>query len=89
MAISKKQPLTPVDLRKRLGMTQEQAAKAIGIRPATLSGWETGRAPRIAPSLVKKMMEVYKCSLDDLIEAFEGDVTPPSLNYNYNKEEQV
>jgi len=87
MAISKKQPLTPVDLRKRLGMTQEQATKAIGIRPATLSSWETGRIPRMSPSLIKKMMEVYNCSLDDLIEAFEGGVTPSSLNYN--KEEQT
>jgi len=41
----------------------------------------------MAPSLVRKMMEVYNCSLDDLIEAFEGGVTPSSLNYN--KEEQT
>lgn len=53
-------------------MTQEQAARALGIRPATLSSWETGRVPRMAPSLMKKMMQVYECSLDDLIEAFEG-----------------
>lgn len=53
-------------------MTQEQAAKALGIRPATLSSWETGRIPRMAPSLIKKMMQIYDCSLDDLIEAFES-----------------
>jgi transcriptional regulator with XRE-family HTH domain len=88
MAISKKQALTPVDLRKRLGMTQEQAAKAIGIRPATLSSWETGRIPRMSPSFIKKMMEIYNCSLDDLIEAFEDGVTASSLD-THNKEEQA
>lgn len=72
--------VTAVDLRKRLGMTQEQAAKLIGIRPATLSGWETGRTPRMAPSLVKRMMEVYQCTLDELIQAFEGGVDASSLD---------
>lgn len=75
----KTQRLTPVILRKRLGLTQEQTARAIGVRPATLSNWEAGHAPRVTPSLIKKMMEVYNCSLDDLIEAFErGDLARSS-----------
>ncbi|MCC3506245.1 MAG: helix-turn-helix transcriptional regulator [Microcoleus sp. PH2017_20_SFW_D_A] len=59
-------------------MTQEQAARALGIRPATLSSWETGRTPRMAPSLIKKMMQIYDCSLDDLIEAFESKASVDS-----------
>ncbi len=73
--VEKKQQrvLTPVNLRKNLGLTQKQVAELLGIREATLSNWETGKVPHIPPSKIKRMMEVYQCDIDALIEAFEGN----------------
>ncbi|MEZ2283175.1 helix-turn-helix domain-containing protein [Microcoleus sp.] len=68
----KKQQVTPVELRKKLGLTQREAAKKLGIRESTLSNWETGKVPHVPPSVIKKMMELYGCTLDELIEIFEG-----------------
>lgn len=64
--------LTPVSLRKRVGLTQRQVAQALNVREATVSEWERGlSAPRLR--LVRQMLNVYQCSLDELIEAFEPD----------------
>ncbi|MCC3459770.1 MAG: XRE family transcriptional regulator [Oscillatoriales cyanobacterium] len=73
--VEKKQQgaLSPVDLRKKLGLTQKQVAELLGIREATLSNWETGKVPHIPPSKIKRMMEVYQCDIDILIDAFEGN----------------
>lgn len=69
----KKQPvITPVERRKQLGLTQREAAKILGVREATLSNWETGKVPHVPPSTIKKMLELYNCTLDELIEMFEG-----------------
>jgi transcriptional regulator with XRE-family HTH domain len=66
--------LTPVLLRKRIPkLTQRRVAVALDVRESTVSEWERGISkPHLLPSQLKKMMEVYKCDLDDIIEAFEG-----------------
>jgi len=66
--------LTPVLLRKRIPrLTQRKVAVALDVREATVSEWERGISkPHLLPSQLKKMMEVYKCDLDELIEAFES-----------------
>jgi transcriptional regulator with XRE-family HTH domain len=68
-----KEKLTPMLLRNRAGLTQRQVAQALDVREATVSEWERGfYTPRVYPSQIKRMLEVYKCDLDELIEAFEG-----------------
>lgn len=64
--------LTPMKLRHRVGLTQQDVAFALKVRPATISDWERGlRVPNLPPSKIKLMLEVYQCTLDELIEAFE------------------
>lgn len=63
-------------LRKRAGLSQRQVAQAIDVQTQTVGRWEQGVTPRLTPSQVKKLLELFDCSLDDLIEAFEGVSTP-------------
>lgn len=64
---------TPVNLRKRTGLTQRQIARALDVRESTVSEWERGiSVPHLPLSKVRQMLEVYQCSLDELIEAFES-----------------
>lgn len=65
-------PLTPMTLRKRAGLTQRQVAQALDIREQTVSAWERGGVPHLPPSKIKRMCEIYRCTIDELIEAFEN-----------------
>jgi transcriptional regulator with XRE-family HTH domain len=67
----KKEPLTPMSLRKRAGLSQRQVAQALDVQTQTIGSWEKGGVPHLPPSKIKKLCEVLNCSLDDLIEAFE------------------
>ena len=70
---SQENRVTPVDLRKRAGLTQRQVARFLDIRETAVSEWERKLSiPRLQPSKIKKMMEIYGCTIDELIEAFEG-----------------
>ncbi len=65
--------LTPVALRQRTGLTQVQFAISIGRSPSTIAKWEAGTVlPKGTPSEIKRLCEAYRCTLDELIEAFEG-----------------
>lgn len=77
---NQKEPLTPMSLRKRVGLTQREVAQRLDIRSQTVGGWEKGGVPHLPPSKMKKLCEVYNCTLDDLIEAFEGASTASSEN---------
>jgi transcriptional regulator with XRE-family HTH domain len=70
--------LTPADLRQRTGLTQVQFAALIGKSPSAVTKWEARSSlPRGTPSEIKRLCEAYKCTLDELIEAFEGiDIEP-------------
>ncbi|NEQ31330.1 MAG: helix-turn-helix domain-containing protein [Leptolyngbya sp. SIO4C5] len=64
--------LTPVELRQRIGLTQVQLAIAIGKSPSTIAKWEARAVvPKGTPSEIKRLCEIYCCTLDQLIEAFE------------------
>ncbi|AFY43643.1 helix-turn-helix transcriptional regulator [Nostoc sp. PCC 7107] len=67
----KREPLTPMSLRKRVGLTQRKVAQELDIRSQTVGDWEKGGVPHLTPSKMKRLCEIYQCSLDDLIEAFE------------------
>lgn len=65
--------ITPVSLRKRAKLTQRKLAEALDVRQGTISDWERGLAiPHLRPSQIKVMMVQLKCSLDELIEAYES-----------------
>lgn len=63
-------------LRKRAKLTQRQVAQALDVRESTVSEWERRISlPHLIPSKMKKLLEIYQCSLDDLIEVFESPVS--------------
>lgn len=69
----------PVQLRKRRNLTQRQVAQALDVRVQTVIAWEKGGViPHLPPSKTKKMMEIYQCSIDELIDAFERDALTPA-----------
>lgn len=52
--------------RERLGYTQEEAAKLMGVTADTLGNYERGKTYPDIPAL-RKIEEVYKVSYDNLI----------------------
>lgn len=65
--------ITLVELRKHAGLTQRQVAEALGVTVTTISSWETGlKEPRLDFVQTKKLMELYRCSIDDLANALES-----------------
>ncbi|WP_199312559.1 helix-turn-helix domain-containing protein [Microcoleus sp. FACHB-672] len=75
-----------MNLRKKAGLTQRAIAVALDVRESTISEWERGLStPHLRPSQVKKMLEVYQCSLDELIEAFEGQEAEAEAQTNGNE----
>ncbi len=66
------QSLTPMHLREGAGLTKIQLAIELGLSVRTINDWEQKRSqPKLVPSQLKRMMSVYQCTLDRLIEAFE------------------
>lgn len=67
------EPLTPMKLRERAGVTQRQVAIALDKTTTTVSHWETRRkSPELHPSEVLQLQRLYQCTIDDLLEAFGG-----------------
>lgn len=57
-----------VSLRKKTGLTQELAAKKLGVCQSTVSMWESGASkPRI--EMLKKIATVYNCDITQLLES--------------------
>ncbi|WP_373542875.1 hypothetical protein [Chamaesiphon sp.] len=64
--------VTPMHLREGAGLTKIQLAIELGLSVRTIDNWEQKRSqPKLVPSQLKRMMSVYQCTLDRLIEAFE------------------
>ncbi|WGV25986.1 helix-turn-helix domain-containing protein [Halotia branconii] len=73
-----KKTLTPMELRKRVGLTQRQVAIALDKKVATISDWERGvTRPRLTFSETKMLMAIFECTLDELIEAYEREKVQP------------
>jgi DNA-binding XRE family transcriptional regulator len=63
--------VTPIDLREVAGLTKIQLAAQLGVSIKTINNWEQRRSqPKLIPSQLKQMMDVYQCTLDELIAAF-------------------
>lgn len=61
-----------VRLRINAGLTQRQVAEALGVTETTIRNWESGlREPKPTFSVTQKLMELYNCSISDLVEAVE------------------
>lgn len=70
-------------LRKRAGLSQEEAAKLLGIARTTLIRYEN-ESPRLPISIFIQMMEIYDCDVFDILHvhtpmAFEPDISPYQL----------
>ena len=58
------------DLRLRSGKRAENIAVELDIAISTVRNWDQLKSvPRMTPTGFKRLMEVYGCSLDELIEA--------------------
>lgn len=56
-------------IRQAKGMTQEELARAMGVKRTAVAMWETGAsAPRV--SMIPKLAAVLECTVDDL---FRGE----------------
>lgn len=55
-------------LREELGLTQEQLANRVGVRQATISNLETGRASRISFKVLFKLASGLGVGPRDLFE---------------------
>ena len=68
-----KSQVTPMKLRDRAGLTQRQVSVALDKRQGTISDWERGvTSPRLTLKEVRELTQLYNCTLDELIEAFEN-----------------
>lgn len=55
------------ELREKAGLTQKQAAAALGVDQSSISFWETGaNNPRV--SMLPKIAALYGCTVDKLLE---------------------
>ena len=52
--------------RTNVGLTQKAAAKELEVSNKTLGEWEKGRSFPNADK-IKRILDVYKCSYDDII----------------------
>lgn len=67
------QPLTLMAVREKAKMTQKQWAELLGVTISTVSNWERGvQVPRLTFWQVRQIMAVSGCSIDELVDAFNG-----------------
>lgn len=58
------------ELRLRSGKRAEEIAVEVGVSVSTVRNWDQlVTAPRMTASGFKKLMDVYGCSFDELLEA--------------------
>ena len=57
--------------RSKAGMSQAAVAEKLGIAPAAVSQWETGKTSPRTPMLLK-VANLYGCTTDELLASTEG-----------------
>lgn len=58
------------ELRERVGKTAQQVASELDVALSTVNNWDQLKyPPRMTASGFTKLMTVYKCSLEELVEA--------------------
>jgi transcriptional regulator with XRE-family HTH domain len=77
-----------MQLRRNVGLTQEQVAFALGVATSSVRRWEKkGDVPHLPLNKVKLLADLYQCSLDDLVAAYVpidniDDIESSNLNGN-------
>ena len=60
-----------MELRKKAGLTQRQVAEKLGITVGAVARWEQGiRIPLIYLDQVETLLNLYQCSISDLVAAY-------------------
>ena len=77
-------------LRRKAQLTQRQLAEILDVTIKTVSAWERGEhEPRLTLTQTTKLMEVFQCSLDELILVThkESDTDPeePRLTFTQTR----
>lgn len=67
--------LTIKAARQIAGLSQEAAAKELGVVRATLTYWETG-STRFSPAMLRAMCKLYQVKPEDLAYDDESDDQP-------------
>lgn len=70
-----------IELRREMGLTQEEFAKAVGIKRPTIGNWETGFRERPGLKYLERLADYFGVSIDYLmgrsdirnIESFPAD----------------
>lgn len=58
------------DLRLRSGKRAEEIAVELGVAVSTVRNWDQLKTvPRMTPTGFQKLMEVYNCTFEELIQA--------------------
>lgn len=58
------------ELRLRVGKRAEEIAVELGVAISTIRNWEQMRnVPRMTPMGFKKLMKVYNCTFEELLQA--------------------
>ncbi|MBW4598919.1 MAG: helix-turn-helix domain-containing protein [Calothrix sp. FI2-JRJ7] len=58
------------ELRLRTGKRAEEIAVELGVAISTIRNWEQFKtSPRMTPMGIKKLMQVYRCTFEELVEA--------------------
>jgi len=66
------EPLSPAELRERVGLTQRQVAVAMNKRESTISDWERGISkPRLSFTETLRLARLYQCSVETLAIVFD------------------
>lgn len=58
--------------RKRAGLSQRDAAKALNVSPAAVGWWDTGKTKPRA-SLLPAIAKLYSCSISELLSMEEDE----------------
>lgn len=58
------------ELRVRSGKRAEEIAVELGVAVSTVRNWDQKKtAPRMTPAGIQKLMNVYGCTFEELLEA--------------------
>lgn len=53
------------ELRKQLGLSQEELARLVGVKQASISLWESSRGDPTAKN-IRKMLKIFNCTSGEL-----------------------
>jgi DNA-binding transcriptional regulator YiaG len=65
--------IDPEFLRERAGLSRQQIATSMSVSHRQVENWEKGKShPKLSPAQFQKMLDIYQCTLDELVAAFSN-----------------